>query len=279
MVLTKKHTAGSSLDKATYLKIKAERQQAFLESKNAKEDFCFKCHRLQKYCLCPLIKPFETKMKFVILMHPMEAKKEKQGTGRICLATLKNSHMIMGVDFTENEEVNALINDPNNSCFTMYPGERSLNVSEHDVAPLNKLLDENKTIILFLIDGTWPCAKKMMRESKNIQSLPRISFTATHTSIFEIKEQPADYCLSTLESIHFFIQECNRRGVENTAKAEDNLIDVFKAMIKFQMDCALDPNRSSYKRGSKLGYSKKEDRVKAKKWLTKSRSVILPDRK
>ncbi len=266
------------MDKATYLQIKADRQQAFTESKNAKEEFCYKCHRLQKNCLCHLIKPFSTKMKFVILMHPMEAKKEKQGTGRLCLATLENSKMIMGVDFTEDAEVNALINDPNNYCFTMYPGERSLNVSEHDVTPLKNLIEQNKTIVLFLIDGTWPCAKKMMRLSKNINSLPRISFTATHTSIFEIKEQPADYCLSTLESIHFFIQECNRREVEETKKAEDNLIETFKAMIQFQMECALDPSKSSYKRGSKLGYSKKEDRVKAKKWLTKSRSVILPER-
>lgn len=211
-------------------------------------------------------------------MHPMEAKKEKMGTGRISLAMLTNSQMIMGVDFTEDEEVNALINDPANYCMTMYPGQNSINVSDHDVTPLKNLFDQKKNIIVFLIDGTWPCAKKMMRLSKNIKALPRVSFTAKHTSIFEIKEQPADYCLSTLESIHFFIQECNRRGIEETQKAEDQMIEVFKAMIDFQMKCALDPSISSYKRGSKLGYSKKEDRVKAKKWLNKSRSVILPDR-
>ena len=266
------------MDKETYLKIKAERLREIEANKHPRESFCFQCHRLQKNCLCHLIKPFETKIKFVILMHPMEAKKEKMGTGRISLAMLANSHMIMGVDFTEDFEVNALIKDPQNYCMTMYPGEKSLNISDHDVAPLNKLLAENKTIIIFLIDGTWPCAKKMMRLSKNIRALPRISFTATHTSIFEIKEQPADYCLSTLESIHFFIQECNRRGVEDTGSAHDQMILVFKAMIDFQMECALNPSISSYKRGSKLGYSKKEDRVKAKKWLTKSRSVILPDR-
>ncbi len=208
----------------------------------------------------------------------MEAKKEKMGTGRISLAMLANSQMIMGVDFTEDNEVNGLINDSDNYCLTMYPGERSLNVSEHDVTPLQNLLSEKKNVIVFLIDGTWPCAKKMMRLSKNIRALPRVSFTATHTSIFEIKEQPADYCLSTLESIHFFIQECNRRGVEETHKKEDQMIAVFKEMINFQKECALNPSLSSYKRGSKLGYSKQEDRVKAKKWLTKSRSVILPDR-
>lgn len=211
-------------------------------------------------------------------MHPMEAKKEKMGTGRISLAMLSNSRMIMGVDFTEDTEVNQLINDPDNYCLTMYPGERSLNVSDHDVTPLKNLLSEKKNVIVFLIDGTWPCAKKMMRLSKNIRALPRVSFTATHTSIFEIKEQPADYCLSTLESIHFFIQECNRRGVEETHQKEDLMITVFKEMINFQKECALNPSLSSYKRGSKLGYSKKEDRKKAKKWLDKSRSVILPDR-
>jgi DTW domain-containing protein YfiP len=266
------------LDKETYLKIKAERLKAFTESKHPKETFCFTCHRLQKNCLCTLIKPFQTKIRFVILMHPMEAKKEKLGTGRVSLAMLVNSYLITGVDFTDDIEVNALINNSDNYCMTMYPGERSLNVSEHDVTPINNLIAAKKNIIVFLIDGTWPCAKKMMRLSKNIKALPRISFTATHTSIFEIKEQPADYCLSTLESIHFFIQECNRRGVEETNHAEDQMIVVFKEMIDFQMKCALDPSLSSYKRGSKLGYSKKEDRVKAKKWLTKSRSVILPDR-
>lgn len=263
------------MDKATYLKIKEERAKLQSEHKHASETFCYTCHRPSKNCLCSLIKPFDTKVKFVILMHPMEAKKEKHGTGRICLATLKNSQMIMGVDFTDDPEVNALIQDPNNHCFTMYPGEKSVNVTEHDVSPLKNIIDSDKTMVVFLIDGTWPCAKKMMRLSKNIRALPRVSFTATHTSIFEIKEQPADFCLSTLESIHFFIQECNRRGLMETASAEDNLIDVFKSMINYQIECAQDPSRSSY-RGGRLGYSKKEDRVKAKKWLTKSRSVILP---
>ncbi|MBY0414637.1 MAG: DTW domain-containing protein [Bdellovibrionales bacterium] len=266
------------MDKATYLKLKEERLQAALVLKHPKETFCYGCHRLQKNCLCDIITPFETKIRFVILMHPMEAKKEKMGTGRISLAMLKNSAMIMGVDFTEDPEVNALISDPNNFCMTMYPGEKSVNVSEHDVTPIQNLFTQKKNVIVFLIDGTWPCAKKMMRLSKNIKALPRVSFTATHTSMFEIKEQPADYCLSTLESIHFFIHECNRRGLEETNKAHDQMLVVFKAMIDFQMKCALDPSLSSYKRGSKLGYSKKEDRVKAKKWLTKSRSVILPDR-
>jgi len=113
-----------------------------------------------------------------------------------------------------------------------------------------------------------------MRQSMNLRALPRVSFSAKHNSIFEIKEQPADFCLSTLESIHFFIKECNRRGIESTNDVEDQMICVFKAMIDYQIKCSLDPELSSYTRGT-LGYSKKEDRIRPKKWLT--RNIVLVD--
>lgn len=252
------------MDKAAYLKKKLEQKESIETFK--REAFCFKCFRLQKNCLCHLIKPFATQTHFVLLMHPMEAKKEKMGTGRISIACLKNSQMIVGIDFTEDEQVNALINDPKNHCMVLYPGEKAINISSDDVAPLKDIQDsQNKRLVVFLIDGTWPCAKKMMKLSKNINTLPRVSFTATHESLFAIKEQPAEFCLSTLESIHFFLSESERRGLEQLEKRHDNMIDVFKAMIDFQIQCALNPSLSSYRKSSG-GYSKKEERAKSKKW-------------
>lgn len=258
------------MDKATYLQKKIEQREKTISFK--REEFCFKCFRLQKNCLCQLIKPFETKTHFVLLMHPMEAKKEKMGTGRISLACLRNSQLITGVDFTEDRLVNDIINDPKNHCMVLYPGSKSLNVSSDDIAPLQNL--QNKRLVLFLIDGTWPCAKKMMKLSKNINTLPRVSFTAHHESLFLIKEQPAKFCLSTLESIHFYLSECERRGLEVINGGHHNMIDVFKEMINFQVECALNPSLSSYRWGT-LGYSKKEDRVKSKKWSI--RKIIHSD--
>ncbi|MGZ3789462.1 MAG: tRNA-uridine aminocarboxypropyltransferase [Bacteriovorax sp.] len=251
------------MDKATYLLKKQEQKENLAKFK--REEFCFKCFRLQKNCLCHLIKPFDSKTHFVLLMHPMEAKKEKMGTGRICLASLLNSQLITGIDFSDDCEVNALIKDPNNYCMVLYPGERSLNISTDDVSSLKEL--NGKRLVVFLIDGTWPCAKKMMRLSKNINTLPRISFTATHESLFLIKEQPAEYCLSTLESIHFFLSECERRGLESLDKKQDNMLDVFKSMVDFQIKCALDPSLPSYRKSSD-GYSSKKERAKSKKWGT-----------
>ena len=237
---------------------------------------CYSCRWPEAHCLCPRIKPFDTDTRFVILMHPKEYKREKNGTGHICRATLRNSAIIMGVDFTENPEVNALIADPGNLCLVLYPGERSLNISRDDVSPLLEAKRSGRKLVLFLIDGTWQCAKKMMTLSRNVRALPRLSFTATHESIFEIKEQPAAYCLSTLESIHHFLGEADRRGLESLpARPQDNLLDVFKSTIDFMLACALDPSRSRYRQGTPTGYTRREDRKK--RAPTNGRGIILRD--
>ena len=251
------------MDKATYLQNKLKQKENLTSYR--REDFCFNCFRVQANCLCPLIKPFQTAARFVLLMHPMEAKKEKMGTGRISIACLLNSEMISGIDFTEDPMVNAIINDPKNHCVVLYPGEQALNISSDDITPIINVRSLNKQLVVFLIDGTWPCAKKMMKLSKNIHTLPRVSFTATHESIFAIKEQPAEFCLSTLESIHFYLSESERRGLEELGGKHDNMLEVFKEMVRFQIECALNPSLSSY-RGNRKGYSDKAERTRSKKW-------------
>jgi DTW domain-containing protein YfiP len=258
------------MDKAAYL---ARKRKLAAEAVSYKrEKTCYRCHWTEDLCLCPRIKAFATDTRFVILMHTMEAKREKAGTGRICRATLVNSEIIVGIDFTHHERVNALIADPGNHCLVMYPGEHSLNISNDDVTPLLAAKRDGRRLVVFLIDGTWPCAKKMMKLSANLQRLPRVSFSASHRSIFYIKEQPADYCLSTLESIHFFLGEADRRGVESLpGRPQDNLLIVFQSVIDFMVRCALDPSKSTYRR-AKTGYTNPADRKKRK--ASSMRSIV-----
>ncbi len=51
----------------------------------------------------------------------------------------------------------------------MYPGEDSIKLNEEKITT-------SKNIILFILDSTWPCSKKMLRESKNLQNLKKVSF-------------------------------------------------------------------------------------------------------
>jgi DTW domain-containing protein len=259
------------MNKADYLQRKEKLAASSIAYK--REKTCYTCYWLEEYCRCPMIKPFETEVRFVILMHIMEAKQEKLGTGRICQATLRNSEIIVGIDFTENQKVNDILANPANHCLVLYPGAHSLNISSDDISPLLDQKKIGKKLVIFLIDGTWRCAKKMMTLSKNIQRLPRISFSANHESIFFIKEQPAKFCLSTLESIHFFLGEAHRRGLENLPnRPQDNLIVVFQSMIDFMVMCAKDPARSTY-RGNKTGYSSRESRTKRK--VKTGRSIVF----
>lgn len=238
-----------------------------LENNFVQRKKCYTCYRPGKFCVCEHLKPITLNSKIVILIHPMEAKKEKLGTGRITKASISNSEIIMGIDFTDDNRVNQLINDPQYLPMVLYPGDDALNITTATANDVQTLKD--KKPLIFVIDGTWPCAKKMMTLSKNINNLPRISFETERISQFLIKHQPHELALSTVESVHVLIQDLGKKGVETLDGDEDAMIDTFKAMIQKQIDVASDPNTPSY-RGKKPSKDRKP-KIREKK----NRSFIL----
>ena len=201
---------------------------------------CYKCYRPQSSCMCKYIKQINTQTKFIILMHPKEFKKTKNTTGHLTKNSLKNSKIFIGIDFTKHKEINDLINDENNSCYVIYPGSSSLNLNKEKIP-------NNKNIVLFLIDSTWACSKRMLRESLNIKKLPKISFTHSKNSEFFIKQQPNEYCLSTIESTLCIIELLNMHKIENIEqKYLDGFLEPFNEMVKYQIR-ALKKNQIRYK--------------------------------
>lgn len=194
---------------------------------------CYKCYRPLTSCMCSYVKPIETKTKFVILMHPKEFKKTKNGTGHLTHLSLPNSELYVDVDFSEHTAVNTLIAYNMNICFVLYPGKNSININTQ------KIESNGKQIVIFIIDSTWPCSVKMLRLSRNLQQLPRLSFTHTKTSQFQIKEQPKEYCLSTIESTQTILELLNAQGLEQIEVAALNgFLNPFLSMIDYQIKCA-----------------------------------------
>lgn len=109
---------------------------------------CYRCYRPMPLCLCSHVKPITTNTKFVILMHPKEFKKTKNGTGHLTHLSLPNSELFIDVDFTNHNAVNAILNNDYNLCYVLYPGKESL--------PLNaqKIIAHGKQLVIFIIDGT-----------------------------------------------------------------------------------------------------------------------------
>lgn len=242
---------------------------------------CYACMRPENSCICSFTRPIQTKSRFIILMHPKEYKKERNGTGRMTQLQLTNSEIIVGVDFTQNKRVIELLTNENNNSFLLYPGEESFNLSLRKSSETTSFLGKNPNI--FILDGTWPCAKKMIRMSKNLQALPRVSFDNQIQSKFIIKQQPAPLCLSTIESTYTVLNLLNTAEVEN-CDTTDFLLP-FEKMIENQVDYLLNPSSQNYRPNTtgtistKNHYKKNTQRnivfEKERKALTKTNSQSL----
>ncbi len=165
-------------------------------------------------------------------MHPKEFKKVKNGTGHFTHLSLKNSELFIGVDFTNHRRVNEIIKDYDS--YILYPSKETINISHESIKAKNN-------IAIFIIDSTWSCSVKMFRDSKNLKLLKHISFDSTKLSQFKIKEQPADYCLSTIESTLSVLELLTKWNIEST-KQEDlcAFLNPFHKMVEYQQKMAND---------------------------------------
>ena len=87
---------------------------------------CYRCRRPAVVCLCAHITTRATRTRFVLLTHPMEAKKEKNGSGRVAHLSLSNSEIVVGVDFTDDPRVNELIAGSSDLAEILVRGSESL---------------------------------------------------------------------------------------------------------------------------------------------------------
>ncbi len=195
---------------------------------------CYNCYRPKSSCMCAYITPIETKTKFIILMHPKEFRKTKNGTGHFTHLSLPNSELYVGIDFTEHDRINEIIHNPHYSCYVLYPSKESIVLNNKPIG------EERKKSVIFLIDATWPCSRAMLRASSNIDRLPKVSFRHTKTSAFTFKEQPKAYCLSTMESTLCLLELLNSHHIENLDKKSlENFLNPFYQMVSYQLSCNL----------------------------------------
>lgn len=196
---------------------------------------CSKCGFSTKTCYCSQIKRFDSKIVFVILIHKIEIER-KIATGRMSYLILENSLFIPGKDYSFEEQVNKLINNPQNHCVVLFPGKDSINLSQFDLDQKKDLFPSDKQLVIFVIDGTWATARHTMRVSQNLIDLPRISFDLVKPSNFRIRKQPKRECCSTIEAIHHCIEQLGpSRGFSLESRTHDNLLHVFDYMVEQQI--------------------------------------------
>jgi DTW domain-containing protein YfiP len=197
-------------------------------------------------------------------MHPLEAKRGHIGTGRPTNHLLKNCEIIIGENFDHNQTLTKLLSDNSYYPMLLYPGKKSYNLSKKEFPKI----DDAKTPLILVIDGTWPCAKSMMRDSKILHGLPRVSFESSIESKFAIKHQPDKFCLSTLESIQVVLESLEDMGLESLEENIKSLPSVLASIVKFQMECAKDPARKNHFHDvdKTRTYKPPSERERSKRW-------------
>lgn len=196
--------------------------------------YCRICLKSQSSCLCHLMRPFTTQVKFIILIHPKERRwRSGTGTGRITHLCISNSDLLEGVDFSHETRMEEYLNKKNYFPVVLFPSTDAINISSQKEI-LKDLNTENKQLLVFVIDGSWPCAKTMVKANPKLMSLPKIAFTPTVKSGYQFKKQPHDYCLSTIEAVHTVISLLENKNPLHQENPQDNLIDVFTELVNFQ---------------------------------------------
>lgn len=196
---------------------------------------CLKCFKPVKNCFCKYITPFDPEVKIVFLMHPHEAYKERTGTGRLSSLSILDSEIIIDTSFDNNIRTKELINNKNYYPMVLYPSKNPNYAESYD---FKGVLGDRK-LLIFIIDASWIMAKKMMFRSPSLQALPKISFSKEYKSQFKFKRQPADYCLSTIESAYYLINELKVSGITPETADSESLMKVFKKMVNFQLECEI----------------------------------------
>jgi len=199
---------------------------------------CYRCYRPKSSCMCEYFESIETQTKFVVLMHSKEFKKVKNNTGHFTHQSLPNSELFVGINFSNHNRINEIINS--HDSYILFPSQDALNLSQ--TYPKRS----EKPLAIFLIDSTWACTKKMFQESSNLKTLKHMSFTTTKTSQYQIKVQPDENYLSTIESTLVVLELLNEWNVENIEKRElDGFLSPFHEMIKYQQNLLANPKSNA----------------------------------
>jgi len=154
--------------------------------------YCLQCERPEKSCICHLVTHVDNDIHVVILQHPLEVKQSK-GSVTLLHQSLKRSQVIVGENFTDNHEVQLLLQQYDQQCAVLYPSDDAIVLGEGGS-------DITSPKCLFILDGTWKKAYKMFMSNTWLQQLPHFTLANDIVGQYQIRKTSKKNALSSLEA-------------------------------------------------------------------------------
>ncbi len=185
-----------------------------------KRAVCPQCEFILARCLCTGLKLISNKVHIIVLQHPSE-KKHALGTVQLMKKSFQNITILIGEDFSKNDELNLLLNDPTHRIALLFPRKES--------KPLGSLISPAITHLV-IIDGTWKKSRKIFLESSNLHSLSAYLIEPIGASEYRLRSSSEENSLSSLEAVIFVLAIIENETDTNSLK------ETFKKMIDFQIE-------------------------------------------
>uniref|UniRef100_A0A1Q3F3G1 tRNA-uridine aminocarboxypropyltransferase n=1 Tax=Culex tarsalis TaxID=7177 RepID=A0A1Q3F3G1_CULTA len=189
-------------------------------------ELCQKCKRPIQVCWCSALpsNPLEPRGRIIILQHPAEEKRSLRTAPMLSIGLAPGKCLIYkGKRFPKpNSDLESILADE--KSLLLYPSATSI--------PLEQLaLADDGPFNLVLIDGTWPQAKAIYHCSTALHSMRQVKLVSTGNSSYVIRTQPADGCLSTLETAIEALSV-----LERDTSYREQLLRPLHALCQFQLD-------------------------------------------
>ncbi|QUM80467.1 DTW domain-containing protein [Moritella sp. 5] len=201
----------------------------------SKRKKCIVCDKALAACICQHITVIDSDIELIILQHPGEVK-NAIGTARILNLSLPQCQIIIGENFTDNTQLNEILNDPTRQCYLLYPSEESIEVERlsiaksSDMVSNSAILKHNMKRTFILLDGTWRKAFKMYQTSTNLQGIPAVRLSAEEKSQYTIRQTSIEGGLSTVEAGYLLLSTLEKDKIKYQP-----LLTAFEYMINFQI--------------------------------------------
>lgn len=192
---------------------------------------CNKCGLPNINCICNVVPKIKTKAEIWILSTEKEFYRPSN-TARILKLVNPEATDIILWERTVNPD--ALIKNIESEIYDVYlvfPEDNEDMLSEKFE---NRISD--KTLAFVLLDGTWKEAKKILRKSDYLKSIPRISLEPNFKSEYNLRRGVEEGNLCTIEAAIEVIKLSNEIQNANVIKDAFHIfLDSFKAGVSLQI--------------------------------------------
>ena len=197
---------------------------------------CNVCLRPDKTCICHLFQNINNNVHVIVLQHTTEVKQTK-GTVTLLAKSLKHCNVIVGEDFTKNEELNSLLQYYQQGIYLLYPSENAVvlsSINDQQFIQSKSLIEQPnnnaRVKCIIVLDGTWKKAYKMYMLNNFLHNIPHLTLPESIQGDYKIRKTQKANALSSLEACTYALIMLE----SNTSKYQ-NLLASFTQFNNMQL--------------------------------------------